>query len=113
MSVEQRGMVDAIGSSKPDGHTVLNIIDGLPWLPDNEHLLILQNKINDYIEFLQSGQLFEARPQARGLAIEIQIVFKFKPAGDGIRFLQIARETIRQAGFQFSTKTLSDPSQTA
>jgi len=55
MSVEQRKVIDFVGISKADGRAILTISDHLPWLADNEHLLILQDKINDYLAFLESG----------------------------------------------------------
>jgi hypothetical protein len=44
MSVEQRKVVDAIGIRGSDGRVVLTISDHLPWLPDNEHLLLPQTR---------------------------------------------------------------------
>ena len=102
MSIEQRSVVDAVGISNHDGHAILTIADHLPWLSDNEHLLILQDKINDYLAFLESGEIYDAYPQAHGREIEIQVICKYPPAGDGVRFLELARETVRKAGFHFS-----------
>jgi hypothetical protein len=105
MSVEQRKVVDCVGMDKTDGHVTLTITDHLSWLPDNEHLLVLQNKINDYLAFLASGELYDAYPQAHGREIEIQVICKYSPAGDGVRFLELASETVRKAGFRFSVHT--------
>jgi hypothetical protein len=67
MSVEQRMVVDAIGTTL-SGRCQLTIFDHLPW-DDPKHLQMLQDKINDYLDFIQSGQLFESRPDARGRAL--------------------------------------------
>lgn len=105
MSIEQRRVIDFVGISKEDGRVILTISDHLPWLPDNQHLLILQNKINDYLAFLESGEIYDSYPQAHGREIEIQIVCKYHPVGDGVRFLELARETVSKAGFHFSFRS--------
>jgi hypothetical protein len=105
MSIEQRRVVDAIGISKQDGRAILTITDHLPWLSDKEHLLVLQDKINDYLAFLESGEIYDAYPKAHGREIEIQVVCKYPPAGNGVRFLELASETVRKAGFYFSFHT--------
>ena len=104
MSIEQRKVVDAIGTDNADGHVSLTITDHLPWLPDNEHLLLLQAKLNDYLDFIESGEIHDSYPAARGRELEIRVICKFTPAGDGVRFLELAGETVRQAGFRFSVQ---------
>ena len=51
--------IDAIGTSDTDLELLL--IDGNLWLPDTEeeHLLKLQEKLNNYIYFLESKQYVE------------------------------------------------------
>jgi hypothetical protein len=109
MSVEQRKVVDFVGIGKADGRAILTISDHLPWLPDNEHLLMLQDKINDYLAFIESGEIYESYPQARGREIEIQVMCKYAPVGEAVHFLELAGETVRGAGFLFSAKTADHP----
>lgn len=104
MSVEQRKIVDFASIRRATGRTVLTIADHLPWLPDNGHLLTLQAKLNDYLAFIESGEIYDSYPESRGREIEIQVVCKHPPAGDAIRFFELAGETVRRAGFHFSTK---------
>ena len=106
MSVEQRKVVDFVGVGKADGRAILTISDHLPWAPDNEHLVMLQDKINDYLSFIESGEIYESYPQARGRQIEIQVICKHAPVGDAVRFLELAGETVRRAGCHFSAKTV-------
>lgn len=105
MSLEQRRVVDAIGTDEVDGHVSLTISDHLPWLPNNEHLLMLQDKINDYLGFVESGEIYDAYPKAHGREIEIRVICQYPPSGDGIRFLELASDTIRKAGLRFSVET--------
>lgn len=106
MSIEQRGVVDFVSTDKADGHVTLTISDHLPWQSGNEHLLVLQDKINDYLAFLESGEIYKTYPTALGREIEIRLICKYSPAGDGVRFLELASETIRKAGFRFAVHTL-------
>ena len=110
MSVEQRKVIDAVGIRRSDGCAVLTISDHLPWLSDNAHLLVLQDKINDYLACLESGEIYDSYPQAHGREIEIQVVHKYPPVGDAVSFLERAGETIRRAGFHFAARTIEEVS---
>jgi len=106
MSIDQRRVIDFVSTDKAGGHVTLTISDHLPWLPDNEHLLILQDKLNDYLAFIESGDIYDSYPKAHGREIEIEVVCKYPPAGDGVRFLELVSERVRKAGFRFSTRML-------
>jgi hypothetical protein len=94
--------VDFCEISQADGCCVLAIYDHRAW-NDWEHLLALQEKLNNYLAFIESGEIYEARPEARELAIEISIRCRFAPEGeDDFSFLQLARDAIESAGFRFS-----------
>ena len=84
---------------------MLAIADEKEW-NDWEHLLALQAKLNNYLAFIESGEIYTARPEARGLAIEISIRCRFAPEGeDDFSFLRLARTAIQGAGFRFSVIT--------
>lgn len=102
MSIEQARVIDFLGISKDDGCCILTISDHLEW-NHWEHLVALQDKVNNYLAFIESGEIYDALPDAQGRAIEISIRCKFLPEGDDDwRFLQMARDAIQGAGFRFS-----------
>ena len=102
MSVDQRNVVDAVGVENASGEVVLTISDHLDWTDVLEHVYTLQEKINDYLAFLKSEQIFETYPAAKGKKLKIQVHFKHSPpAGDAMTFLASADEVIRSAGFSF------------
>lgn len=101
MSVEQRRILDFIGTNKADGHVVLTIADHLPF-DDEGRLVTLQNKLNDYLAFIESGEIYESYPDAKGRQVEIPIQFKHQPNERALSFLQSAGDTISEAGFGFS-----------
>jgi hypothetical protein len=98
MSVEQRQILDAIGTSKADGHIVLTIADHLPFDGDSARLRTLQDKLNDYLDFIESGELHKAYPAAAGQQIEISFRFLHCPDDGGRAFLDKAGRLIREAG---------------
>lgn len=63
MSIEDQGSVDAIGIDQ-EGVVVRTLSDHLEW--DDGHLFLLQEKINTYLAFLESGEVFETYPDSKG-----------------------------------------------
>ena len=55
MSVVESGVVDGIGLADNETMKML-ITDHLDWQDEYQHLLMLQEKINSYIGFCESGQ---------------------------------------------------------
>lgn len=81
------------------------VADDREW-NDWVHLKALQEKLNNYLAFIESGEIYAARPEARGAAIEICIRCRFVPeGGDDFSFLRLARRAIEGAGFRFSVVT--------
>ena len=85
MSVNQTDTVDFI-STTPDGKIMLTISDHHSW-DETWHLQLLQNKINSYLQFIESGQIFNDYPNAAGQELIIEIVMQFEPNEESISFL--------------------------
>ncbi|MGX9362745.1 DUF6572 domain-containing protein [Pantoea ananatis] len=80
MSIEEINKIDFINTSNEDDELVLlGITDHLSWGDDvNEHLLLLQDKVNAYLNFILSGQMIELFPAACGkskFCIEVFLIF--------------------------------------
>jgi hypothetical protein len=110
MSVEQRNVVDFIGTSKADGHVILTISDHLPFDGNEARLVNLQDKLNDYLAAIESGEICDAYPAANGRPIEISIRFKHSPDERGLAFLRASERAIREAGFSLTYETLHEQS---
>lgn len=63
MSLDQLDKIDII-STNPKGEVVLHIADHLEWTLQKDHILLLQDKINAYLQFIESGQILEEYPTA-------------------------------------------------
>lgn len=105
MSVEEADVIDLIGVDKRTGHVVLTISDHLTWQSD-EHMLTLQEKLNAYLRFIESGELLEQYPDARGLKPQIAVVLKHVPSKKGLEFLNRVSGAIESAGIAFRYETL-------
>jgi hypothetical protein len=80
MGLDKALVVDAAGIEKPSGYMVLSIIDSWAW-DEGEvaHILALQEKLNAYLEFVESGQIWESYPDARSSRIVIELISPFTP----------------------------------
>jgi hypothetical protein len=110
MSVEDKNVVDAIGTERDSGNIILTISDQLEW-EGQEHLLILQNKINTYFRFIESGEIFESYPQAKGQKLVISVVCLHEPDEEAIVFLDRAKEVAKSAriGFRYKQSHFNSP----
>lgn len=111
MSVENKEIIDIVSIDK-EGNAILTIADHLPWDEENEHLLLLQDKINSYLGAIEDGQLYEAYPNAKNRNIIIRVVALNSPNKDGFLFLERVKGILTSAGygFEFRQKSLSDAS---
>jgi hypothetical protein len=100
MSVENSKIIDAISLNFED-KVVLTISDHLEWDENNDHVIILQNKINAYLEIIENGELFKNYPDAIDKKIQISIAFKFKPIKIGIEFLKKVKVVLMELDYDF------------
>jgi hypothetical protein len=98
MSIDNTQVVDAIGTEKGGTLVTLTITDHLGW-GDDEHLLLLQKKLNTYLAFIESGEIHEAYPAAKDKPLRINVVCKYVPDERGRQFLSKAKDVIEGAGF--------------
>jgi hypothetical protein len=89
MSVEQPNVIDFISTDDNSDTVFLTISDHLDWDDDiHEHLLLLQEKINSYLKFVETGEIESEYPKAKGKKRRIRIALKFEPDEHGMRFLE-------------------------
>ncbi|WP_258526716.1 DUF6572 domain-containing protein [Streptococcus suis] len=78
--------IDSLGVV--DGHLELLLADGNEWLPDTEqdHLLKLQEKLNNYIHFIESKQYVDSYGDDFTEKV-INLTFQYAPSDNGLAFL--------------------------
>jgi hypothetical protein len=104
MTVEDPDVVDFINVDRMSGGYLLSISDHLPWDEEEEHLFLLQEKINTYIAFVESGQLASNFPGSVGKRIVINIGFKYPPPQLATRFIEAVRATLIGVGLELETE---------
>lgn len=102
MTVDNSDVIDAIGIENATGCTVLTIADHLEWSPLRDHLVLLQDKINRYIAFLENNEMAQSYPQGIGRPIRIDVCCQHEPTEQACDFLHQAASVIQEAGWSFS-----------
>jgi hypothetical protein len=98
MAVESSNLIDAIGTDVHTDEVVLSLVDANEW-GDRAHLSALQDKLNSYFTFIETGQLLEEYPKAQGRAIRIDVVCRFEPDNSALDFLANARAVASNANW--------------
>ncbi|MCP4323527.1 MAG: hypothetical protein GY951_11935 [Psychromonas sp.] len=98
MSVVDTDSIDAIGLDKEAKRLFLTIIDPLVWDNENVHLFTLQEKINTYLHFVESGELLKAMPDSKGADVAIEVVLKHMPTDEAITFFDNTMQILFDKG---------------
>jgi uncharacterized protein DUF6572 len=108
MSIEQTDMVDAIGVETETGVVILTVSDHLGWENEARHLLTLQEKLNAYLRFIESGELQEVYPDAKGRTTVIDVVMRLPLSSGAKRFFEVVTPIVRKAGVELRARVLSE-----
>lgn len=73
MTLENPKVIDAISFEQASDTVVLSLVDEMDWTDFAEHISALQNKLNYYIEFVESQQIYADYPLANGRRLRIDI----------------------------------------
>ena len=92
--------IDAMGVS--DDHLELLLIDEYKWIEslEEEHLLKLQEKLNNYIYFLESKQYVERYGDKFDKKV-IHITFQYSPSDNGLAFLAEVQKVLQPTDMSF------------
>ena len=91
-NIRDRGVLDII--LVEDNKYVLIIVDDMKWEPATrrQHAVMLQDKLNDYLDYISSGQAEEAKP---GLRPVIRVIAQYSYSQYCIDFLERVREFVK------------------
>jgi hypothetical protein len=100
MSVDQTDKIDFMWKDDQSGRVMLTITDHLDWKKKDEaeHLLLLQEKLNTYLYFIESGQLSKAKPAYKGLPVVIHVRAKYKLSREAAKFYKLAEKSAADVG---------------
>jgi hypothetical protein len=101
MTIEQADVIDTIALNEAKGQAVLIISDHLPWdIDEDDHLLMLQTKINSYVDAIESGELFRKRPRTIGKHLAIQIAAKYSLSANGQKLVDAIKAHLLAFGLE-------------
>ncbi len=105
MSVSDKNKIDAI-SINPSDEVILSIADHLDWENINDHINELQDKLNIYIQFVESGQIFDDYPKSINRKIVIEVVSKYPFANDGLKYIERVKPILYSIGIEIRQRVL-------
>jgi hypothetical protein len=99
--------IDAMGVS--DDHLELLLIDENKWIEslEEEHLLKLQEKLNNYIYFVESKQYVARYGDGFDKKV-IHITFQYSPSDNGLAFLAAVQKTLQPTDMSLKVELLDD-----
>lgn len=100
MSVEDTRSIDFVSVSDDPKSIHLTISDHLPW--EGDHLIILQDKLNAYLDFLDSGEAKDRFPDLADLPIWIDVKHAYDPNEQGLDFLNRVEDLMEKDGIRFT-----------
>ena len=107
MSIENLDIIDFI-SNDVSGNVVLTISDHLVWDEENEHIFLLQQKFNAYLEFIESDQIDKSVYNIEEKSIVIRLYCKYSPNKEGAWFLDRVEKILNNSGYKFQLKQLNE-----
>lgn len=97
MTVEQSELIDTVSLDLATATCTLGILDDLVW--DDAHLQLLQAKLNSYLRYIESGEIYVQYPAAQGLDFAIEILCIYAPGITANLFLARAENIVNEAGY--------------
>ncbi|PWE41412.1 DUF6572 domain-containing protein [Pseudomonas prosekii] len=105
MSIVETKVVDIIAVPEWEPKNVILVIsDHLKWgdkAQQGEHLLLLQEKINTYIAFIESGEILESYPPSKGKFPIIRINGLYELPEQAEFFVDRVAQTLKEVGIGF------------
>jgi hypothetical protein len=99
MSIDHANVIDFLVNDKRTNRAILAISDHLDWKHDEkEHVRLLQDKLNHYIWFIESGKLVETMPELQGLPIVILVWAKYRLSAYANQFYAFAKVRVSELG---------------
>jgi len=98
MSIEDPSTVDFLAIERGGTKLVLAISDHWEWSQPLDHVYALQEKMNTYAAFVESGQVWESASEQSGrnicpdsIPIEVKVFLKFEPPPVFFEFMERAK----------------------
>ena len=91
--MQKHNVIDVVSLS-PDGRDIaLSLIETRPWDERGENLLDMQEKLKAYLDYVESGQLYQQYPEAKGRSVCFRLHAAYSPDAQTERFIQLVKES--------------------
>jgi len=104
MTIDQTDVVDLVSRELSTDEIVLTIFDHLPWSDDHEenmeHIYLLQEKLNTYLAFTESGEINEKYPSAIGRTVRFEVIAKYEMCEEAKAFFAKFQDYLDARGFK-------------
>jgi hypothetical protein len=104
MGLEDSSTVDAVGVERESGAFVLTLLDSWTWDEPEHHLMALQAKLEAYLDFIESGEIYSACPDAREKEIVIDVISRVSLPAEGTELLERLVTVAGEMGVRVRTK---------
>ena len=117
MTVAQRQVVDWLGIEKDTGSIGLTVIDDLDWDDERNHILLLQEKLNTYLAFIEGCEVYTRLKSdfgvdvKSGTRIKVSILAKFDLPSEGARFLKHVTHVFGSLGVSLTHRVVRVPNE--
>ncbi|MBV9644349.1 MAG: hypothetical protein JO334_12315 [Verrucomicrobia bacterium] len=99
--IDQARVVDLVAISDKEREVTFEIIDHFSWRQDELwHLQLLQDKLNYYLDVLDSGDVYNKVPKAKIYKVIIEITGLYPLSKAAEEFLAKAKNVIETLGFE-------------
>lgn len=98
--------IDNVFLDEEQNIVILEILDDMDWSNETEHLELLQNKLNLYIHFIDTKQLYELHDEFKSKDIGIAIHFKYTIPMSCRSFIEKARDHLNQLSIKGDYKIM-------
>ena len=75
-NIEKTDTIDGLAYEQDTSSLILLLTDGMDWSDMNRHLLLLQDKLNTYIWYIDSGQYKEKYPNVKSVELRVSFLFE-------------------------------------
>lgn len=101
MTIEQTGVIDIVVPQSKAGEAILYITDHLSW-DDNveEHMYLLQEKLNTCFAFAKTGELGRKFPKSIGRPVVVCIVGKYNLSDRASDYFERMRKIVASHGYE-------------
>lgn len=98
MSVVDNKTIDGLALTDDRTGIILLITDHLEWNSEYQHLLILQEKINAYLSFIEEKQYIDIYKEEKIIYEIIEIHFQYRLTVNAEKFLQTVQNQVAKLG---------------